>query len=77
MKHRIDVLQYGRGLAALAVVAHHATLAANSFNGDGGWLGAILIHGDWGVDFSLSSADSSSPMRMPVIGPVSLRRGDM
>lgn len=44
-KAKIDSLQAGRGLAALAVVAHHANLASHDFAGvsvpalDYGWLG--------------------------------------
>jgi len=46
----IQSLQVGRALAALAVVVHHAALAASGFGGDFALL-PVLEHGYLGVDF--------------------------
>jgi peptidoglycan/LPS O-acetylase OafA/YrhL len=51
-RETIRILQAGRALAALAVVAHHSELAAQAFNGGiPAWLAAVLERGYLGVDF--------------------------
>lgn len=48
----IYVLQAGRALAALAVVAHHAAASAETFSGDlPAWLKVLTDRGYLGVDF--------------------------
>jgi exopolysaccharide production protein ExoZ len=49
---RIDSLQAGRALAALAVVFHHSDQTiANQLGGDPHWLAVIVSRGNLGVDF--------------------------
>ncbi len=50
---RLDILQAFRGVAALSVVIHHATLSVNGFlpNAMPSYLGIIFNYGYLGVDF--------------------------
>ena len=52
MREQINVLQYGRGAAALAVVLHHSVLSTIAFSSKPSHLVNILLsHGYLGVDF--------------------------
>jgi exopolysaccharide production protein ExoZ len=53
IRQQINVLQYGRAIAALSVVAHHSTLATTGFGQaiSPHWIEAISLRGYLGVDF--------------------------
>ena len=52
MKEQLNILQYGRALAALAVVVHHSVLATTAFGGlPPYWIEVIGSRGRMGVDF--------------------------
>jgi exopolysaccharide production protein ExoZ len=52
MRQKLEVLQCGRALAALAVLLHHSALGADAFAGTSPPLATIIInYGSLGVDF--------------------------
>jgi exopolysaccharide production protein ExoZ len=51
MRQKLEVLQCGRALAALAVLLHHSALGADAFAGTSPPLATIINHGYLGVDF--------------------------